>query len=295
MHAASYLAAGLIAFLPVAANAACQPSFGSGPNLVQLAQAASLDGPEVTDRFQVEIRNDGSDVCTLRLVVERDVAASDASFPTYSLYGPNGAIPAELLARGAGAASSGAAITVTVPANGRMRIPYDVRLALGWGAKAGTYGQELVYSLYPVESQELIATQRTRLNLEVPAVARVRFSGASGVEGPARLEMGPLSATARTVSPPFAVRVLSTSAYRVELSSQNRGALRRIGGPELIPYRLSLGGQIMNLGSGGASIGVGNHTSATGDVHPVAIVIDPDPTRHAGNYSDNVTVSITTL
>lgn len=295
MHAASSLAAGLLAFFPVAAEAACQPTFGSGPSLVKIAQTASLDGQNSTDRFEIYVRNDGDEVCTLRLVVERDIAASDSGFPTYTLYGPSGAVPAELLTRGAGPAGSGAAVTVTVPANGKIRVPYDVRLALEWGATSGLYGQDLIYSLYPADSQSLLATQRTRLSLEIPAVARLRFSGASGTGGAARLEMGPLSATGRTISPPFAIRVLSTSAYRIELSSQNRGALRRLGGPELIPYRLSLGGQIINLGSGGASIGVGNHTTSTGDVHSVGIVIDPDPTRHAGNYSDNVTVSITTL
>lgn len=295
MRAASGLALALVTLLPAAANAACAPSFGSGSTTVPLAPAGSLDEQQITERFQVEVRNDGDEICKLRLVVGRDIGASDDSFPTYTLSGPSGAVAAAMLTDVADPAGGRTAITITVPAKSQIRVPYDVRLSLGWGAKAGTYVQELIYQLYSSESQAEIATQRTRLSLAIPAIARVRFSGASGIDGPARVEMGPLSSTGRTVSPPFAIRVLSTSAYRIELASRNQGFLRRVNGPDLIPYRLLLGGRDMKLARSAVLLGASGHTGATGDVHPVSVVIDPDPTRHAGDYSDNVTVSITTL
>jgi hypothetical protein len=254
-----------------------------------------LDEQEVSQRFQIEIRNDGSDACTLRLAVGRDVVASDASFPTYTLLGPSGIMPAAALTGAADPTASSAAIPITVPANGQVQVPYDVRLNIGWGIEAGTYVQELIYQLYPADSGNEIGTQRTRLSLQISPMARIRFAGAGSMDGPPLLDMGPLSSTTRTVSPPFAIRVFSTSPYHIEVSSPNGGALRRIGGSDLIPYSLSLSGRDMALNGGGASLDVGKHTGSTGHVHPVSITIEPDPTRHAGSYSDRVTVTVTAL
>ena len=107
--------------------------------------------------------------------------------------------------------------------------------------------------------------------------------------------MGPILTSGPTRSPPFALRILSTAAYRIDLVSANRGALRRAGGADLIPYELTLGGQSMDLAAGVDSVRVGRHTSSVGDVHRVGIVINPDPRYHAGEYADHVTVTVTTI
>jgi spore coat protein U-like protein len=285
----------LATFLPTAANAACEPSFATGSNLVRLTPAPSFDDQQVAERFQLEIVNAGSDSCTLRLGVGRDIAASDPTFPAYTLSGPSGAIPPALLAGGEGAAGSPASVTIDVPANGRVLVPYDVSLTVGWGIAARTYEEELVFRLYPAVSQDELATQRTRLSLDIPTAARIRFSGASATDGAPIVDMGPLSAIGRTVSPPFAIRVQSTAPYRVELVSENRGKLRRVGGADLIPYRLSVSDQDVDLSGGGTLIHVPSHTGSTGNLHPVVIQIEPDPRRHAGNYSDRVTVTVSTF
>jgi spore coat protein U-like protein len=295
MHAAWGATLILAAFLPTAANAACEPSFASGSNVVTLTPAPSFDDQQIAQRFQVEIRNTGSDSCSLRLSVGRDIAASDPTFPAYTLSGPSGTIPPALLAGGEGEAGSPASVTIDVPANGRVLVPYDASLTVGWGIAARTYEEELVFRLYPAGSQDELATQRTRLSLTIPTAARIRFSGASATDGAPIVDMGPLSPISRTVSPLFAIRVLSTAPYRVELVSENRGSLRRVGGTELIPYRLSLSSQEVNLSAGGTVLRVPSHSGPTGTVHPVVIQIDPDPTRHAGNYSDRVTVTVTTF
>jgi spore coat protein U-like protein len=295
MHAAWGATLILAMFLPTAAYAACEPSFAGGSNVVTLTPAPSFDDQQIAERFQVDIRNTGSDSCTLRLGVGHDIAGSDPSFPPYTLSSLSGAIPFATRRGGEDAASPAAGVTINVPANGRVLVPYDVRLDVGWGIEARTYESDLVFRLYPIDSQEELATQRTRLSLAIPTAARIRFSGASASDGAPTVDMGPISPIGRTVSPPFAIRVLSTAPYRVELVSENRGKLRRVDGADLIPYRLSVGDQDVDLSGGGSFIRVPRHTGSTGNVHPVVIEIAPDPTRHAGNYSDRVTVTVSTF
>lgn len=279
---------------PSMALADCDPGFVSTTALVDI-RTPSLDEQQVSDRFFVEVRNSGADACTLRLAVGRDMATSRSGFPSFSLSGPTGMVPAAAIPAAATGADPRTAIMIHVPAEGTVRVPYDVSFKVNWGMASGDYEQELIYELYEEESQQALGSQRTRLNLSIPAVARVRFSGASGGDGPSQLAMGVLSSTSQTHSPPFAVRVQSTSAYRIELMSQNGGALLRANGPDRIAYRLTLDGEVLDLkGAGDFATGNG-HTSPTGTVHPLRVVIDPDPTRHAGTYSDRVTITITPL
>lgn len=291
----AYLAfsASLIAILPSAAYGACTPSFAGGSDTVTLAPSATMDSQQLTERFFITVRNDGDEACSLRLAVGRDVVNSDAQFPNYSLAGPNGNLI--LVALPAASSNPNVSVPITVPANGQVAIPYDVRLTVGWGAQAGTYVEELGFLLLSPSSRSEIASQRTRLSLAIPAAARIRFAGASAAGGAARVEMGRLSPTSQTRSPPFAIRVLSTAGYRMELVSQNGGALVRDSGADRIAYQMSLGRRLLNLGGAGDAITVGRHTNSAGDVHPVSIVIEPDPARHAGNYADRVTVTVTTL
>lgn len=287
------LSVALVALLPAVADAACEPGFVDGSNVVTLTPSGSFDDQRLVERFYVRVQNTGSDACTLRLAVGRDIAASDRSFPDYTLTGPNGNIP--IVALPAAASNPNVSVPLTVPAGGQVQVAYDVRLDVGWGSEAGTYGQELVYQLFRPDSRAEIADQRTSISLNVPTAARIRFAGTSGGREAARLEMGVLSPTTPTVSPPFAIRVLSTSGYQMQLESENAGALQRTNGPERIPYRMSVDNRPLNLAGGGGLISVARHTGRTGDVHPVSVVVDPDPARHAGQYSDRVTVTVTPI
>lgn len=296
MRAYRYLPMGfaaLAALLPATAFAACEASFVDGTNVVNLRPSASFDNQPLVESFVIRVRNSGDEVCSVRLGVGRTLAATSSAFPTYSLTGPNGL--ETVSATTVTTEMAGVGKEYIVPANGEVSIPYEVRMAIGWGAEAGLYTDELVFSLRDAESGDAIANKKLQLDLAIPQTARIRFAGASGTDGPARIEMGPISTTAPTRSPPFALRVLSTSAYRIELVSQNGGALRRAGTRDLIPYQMTLGSQPMNLGGGGDSVRVARHTSSVGDVHPVTIVINPSPEYHAGEYSDRVTVTVTTI
>lgn len=279
---------------PSISYAECEPTFTTTTSQVDI-QVSSLDDQRVSERFFVEVRNAGSDACQVQLAVGRDLGASPRSFPSYVLSGPTGLVPAAAISSVSKGSEARTTAPINVPANGRVRIPYDIRIDVNWGMASGAYDQELYFELYDGEGQHEVASQRTRLRLNIPPVARVRFAGASGTDGAAQLAMGVLSTTSRTQSPPFAIRVQSTSAYRIELSSQNRGSLLRTNGPDLIPYELLLDGEPLNLQGAGDYVTVNGASDGTGKVHPVRVIIEPDPTRHAGTYSDRVTVTITTI
>jgi hypothetical protein len=289
-----WLAAAVLMAAPSVAYAECEPSFGSATSLVEI-RTPSLDEQRASERFLVEVRNTGANPCTLRLAVSRDMTTVSPGFPAFSLSGPTGMVLGAAIPSAAAGSDPRTAIEIHVPANGMVRVPYDVSLDVNWGMTSGAYEHDLVYQLYEGDGQEELGSQRTRLSLDIPAVARVRFSGASGGDGPSQLAMGPLSPVSQTHSPPFAIRVLSTSAYRIEVVSQNQGALLRTNGPDRIPYRFLLDGDLLDLRAGGDFASEASHTGNTGKVHPVRVIIDPDPSRHAGTYSDRVTVTITAM
>lgn len=286
-------AAALLVVTPSAAVAECLPSFTSSPTTVILTPGATFGNNELSEVFSVRLRNDGDTSCDLRLTVGRDVGASDPDFPPYRLIGPNGAV--STIGSDGGGDSLENSVTVTVPAGTEVPVRYQVGTRVGWGAEAGDYIEELVFRLREFGDRSDPVRQRAELRLTIPTVARIRFAGAGRTSGAAQLELGTLSTTAPTRSPPFAIRVLSTSAYQMVLVSQHAGALQRIGGAERIPYRMRVGGRLMNMAGGSDLISRNRHTGPRGDLHPVSVVIDPDPERRAGDYTDRVTVTVTPI
>ena len=211
-----------LASFATAAHAECVPSFVAGGNSVALTPAGSFEDGQLNERFLVRLRNDGDTICELRLAVGRDIAASDPSFPKFELFGPNGAVA---IGDADGARSSArSAVDIVIPTGGETSIPYDVRMKLGWGFESGSYGQALEFFLLPRSGQAELGVQRTQLSLNIPAVARIRFAGAGNARGSASVEMGTLSPNAPSTSPPFAIRVLSTAGYQMDLQSENLGA-----------------------------------------------------------------------
>lgn len=280
----------MLAATPATAFAECNPSFVDGSREIRLAAGDSMDEPQLTDRFRVTLRNDGASECKLRLRVTRDLGASDASFPNYTLSGPGGNVAITSASPSDVSSSSG---VIVLPPGGQRPVIYGVAVPVNWGMQSGDYRQQLVFAVSEESNNVALSTSQVLLKLEIPATARIRFAGAGGPRG-ARINLGTLSTVSRTVSQPFAMRVLSTSAYQLRLSSQNGGNLRRVDGPDLIPYRLTVGGVPFNMATGG-QINVGQHTSSQGDVHSVQVMVDPDPTWHAGDYSDRVTVDVTPI
>lgn len=290
MRQFSYLLGLVLAAVPGAAMAECAPRFADGPREVRLTASDSMDKQQLSHRFRVTLRNDGDTECKLRVRVTRDLGASDGSFPNYTLTGPGGNIA--VTSASPSDVSSGGGVII-VPPGGLTPVTYDVAIPVGWGMRSGDYRQQLIFALSHDGGNDTLASSQVALKLEIPATARIRFAGVNG-EGGARINLGTLSTTTRTVSSPFVVRVLSTASYQLRLSSQNGGNLRRTDGADVIPYQLSVGGVPFNMMLGG-QLNVGQHTASQGDVHAVLVTVDPDPTWHAGQYTDRVTVDVTPI
>ncbi|WP_170003316.1 hypothetical protein [Pseudopontixanthobacter vadosimaris] len=274
------------------AAAACAPSFVDDPTTVQLTPGPSFDREQLFERLNVRVRNEGDDPCLLRFnVTDRTGSVADG-FPAISIVGPNGIGTSPGSPAIGSTASFGAELAI--PANGQVVVPLEVRTVVGWGSRAGLYNRELELQLLNVQTAQELGSRRTQLTLTIPRTALIRFAGAGGTDGPPRIEMGPLSPVAPTRSPPFALRILSTSPYLIDVTSDNNGSLRREGASDLIPYRMTLGGQEMMLAGSRDSMQVGRHTNSVGDVLPVTIVTQPDPEYHAGQYQDRITITVTT-
>lgn len=287
------IAVAFMALFATAAHAECEPSFVDGSNTVRLIPPTSFSSDQLIETFEVRVRNSGDEACILRLGVGRRMPGGTRHFPNYSLRGPDGNVPVPSLA---GAANNGGfGSEFIVPAGEQLAIPYDVRMNVGWGSEAGTFTEDLVFQIFDSRPGRALRTQDVQLLLEIPKMALIRFAGLSGLDGPALIEMGALSPTSVTTSPPFALRILSTSGYRMELQSDNGGALRKIDGSDLIPYTLSLGGRRLDLTGSPASIETNRHTSSLGDVHPVKITVRPNPEYPAGEYSDRIFVTVTAM
>lgn len=293
MYLSRTIATVCMALFATAAQAECDPSFVDGSNTVRLVPPTSFNNDLLIKSFQVRIRNSGDEACVLRLGVGRRIPGGSRQFPTYALSGPDGKMPVPSLA---GAANNGGfGSEIVIPAGEQVAIPYDVRMNVGWGSEAGTFTEDLVFQIFDTRPGRPIVTQDTQLLLEIPNMALIRFAGISGLDGPALIEMGALSPNSVTNSPPFALRILSTSAYRMELVSDNGGALRKIDGSYLIPYAISLRGKQLQLDGAPDAIETNRHTSSVGDVHPVKITVRPNPQYPAGEYSDRIFVTVTAM
>lgn len=275
--------------VPGIALADCTPSFVDGPMVVSLAANDSMDNGQLNENFKIRIRNDGNSQCQLRLTVSRDDGASDPGFPAYKLTGAGAAIQ---INPGSPADFSGSGQKVVVRPSGENPSTYTVHIPVGWGMKSGEYAQQLVFAITEDGSNTQLATQQVKLALRIPATSRLRFDGATG--GGARIDLGTLRTEGPTISDPFGVRVLSTAGYQLRFSSGNGGKLRRVDGSDTIPYEMLVDGRLMNLLLGDQIIGA-DHTTSSGDLHPVVVTVRPDPTYHAGNYTDRITVSVTPI
>lgn len=286
------LSLALAGLMPTAAAAECIPSFAGAPNVIEIHPDANFGRGQLAERFAIRLRNDGDSPCQLKLTVGRDVTGSTGWFPDYVLTGPGGVVSAPV----PGATPGGAAtVPVVIPAGREVSIPYQLRANVGWGDRSGDYTTSMLFALSDKENPATIASQRTELHLNIPAMASIRFAGAgAGADGSARLDLGQLTPNMINRSPPFAVRVLSTSGYRLQVTSENSGALVRNGGMERLPYVMTIGGHRMNAAGGGA-ISRGTHTSPKGDLFPVAVTVRPSADQHAGDYSDRVTVAVTPI
>lgn len=97
----------------------------------------------------------------------------------------------------------------------------------------------------------------------------------------------------------FDLVVKYNAGYRIRFSSLNNGNLKIFSGSNTIPYTLTMAGNPVNLvGSSGNPVQVaqGSGVSIAGGLRSAGLftIGTVAPTQQAGNYSDTITVTVTT-
>jgi hypothetical protein len=290
--------AAIVAALPSPARA-CDPVFRSGDQTVDIDATDIAAGSTVTQNFQVRVGDSsppggGGGACRVAITVARANVVPDPQFPPYALRAP-GNSNIEVLATPSSAGGATNQVPIANPPAGPQgeAVPFKVEIKTQWGLTGGTHIEHLVLSLYD-DSGKLTDTIHVDLRIVVPATISLQLIGAiSGGPGTAQVDLGELSTTAETRSPPFAALILSTSPYTVSISSVSKGKLVQDGGAATIPYRLYFDGQEVDL-AGSNLRSYSQPSLPQGDTRPIAIVVGPAD-QPAGHYSDRVTVTASAI
>lgn len=295
-------ALGIILGAPLAATAQdCEPVIIDTDTALIIQAGAIEPGGQATRELSVSIRNEASGAnngtpCSATLRLARTGPVPSPDFPPYSVFGP-GNQQVEILPDpgSGGTVQSDVNISaVTTDPTGRL-ISLRFTVPTEWGVRAGTYTDQL--ELLLLDETGAIADRSALTNsIVIPPAVSVRLVGAvlgDGTSGPAQIDLGNLSRSSETRSNPFGARVFSTAPYSIEFSSNNLGYLRHEAGEETIAYRLYYDGGLVNLG-GNTEIGYPDHTGRDGSTRSMSIVVPP-VVALAGNYSDRITITVTTL
>jgi hypothetical protein len=290
------LASAAFAALPGAAQAACKPGFRTNAQTVNIVGVDIEPNAVASTTLSLNVRNEdesSSQPCPAVLRISRVGASADPNFPPFTLLGP-GNQTVEILpdpsVGGSTASDVNVADALAEPQG--LDVPFEFRVPTEWGIKAGSYTEQLQFSLYDLGGI-LRDTATVTVSITIPRAVSLRLVGAvlgSGASGPARVDMGTLSSTTETRSPDFAARIFSTGPYMVSFTSTNLGSLLNENGRDKISYRLYFDGQLVDL-TGVNGFPYSSATSSSGDFRPLRVVV-PAVTAVAGRYSDQVTVTV---
>ena len=216
--------------------------------------------------------------------------SSDQSFPDYTLTSA-GRLVRPSPSEGVGGSSD---LDVTVPASTAGRtLNFQATASTDWGILSGQFVERLQASLID-RSGVVIDRMAVNLVLQVPKTVDVMFVGAMGTGRTSTVNLGELSAAAPTESPPFGVRIWSSSPYSFAFVSENRGQLVHDMGMDQIPYRLVIDGLQQALDGTAAPMNGMQASGSGGDFYPLRLTV-PARRSVAGNYADRITVSVTAL
>jgi hypothetical protein len=281
---------GLLTATPAFADE-CQPEFVGSTATVNVSDVEVGLGEFAQENFTVAVRNAGSGDCGAIVRLTRVVGISAQSMPPYSLR--SGATVFEIAPQDATPANSDALIISYTPSNPQgVSVPFEISVPSEWGLQAGNYSEQLELSLRDVNDAVLDSLLLT-VNINIPQAVALRIVGAAGSDEIARIHLGTVSATAIARSDPFGVRVWSTSGYRVNFSSENRGDLVHTGNLDRFEYQLFFDNQPVDLAAG-EEFNFPSFTPPVGTVHNLRAQAGPATVR-AGDYADRLTVSVTAI
>jgi hypothetical protein len=209
-------ASAALAALPGAAQAACDPGFRTNAQSVNIVGVDIEPNGVASATLGLNVRNKDESSersCPAVIRASRVGASADPNFPPFSLLGPGRQI-VEILPDPSAGGSTASDVNLTNAPSGPqgMDVPFEFRVPTEWGLRAGTYTEQLQFSLYDVGGI-LKDTATVTVSITIPRAVSLMLVGAvmgTGGGGPARVDMGTLSSTTETRSPDFAARIFST-------------------------------------------------------------------------------------
>lgn len=304
MRCSFLIAAAALLATPAAAQAACTPQFDSDTEAVNFSGVVIEANGSASQDVAIGVLNPGagppgdgetvalvaSEPCVASIRVNQVATGLNPDFPPYHLL--FGGQEIQILPPGAG--SSGTDLPIANVPSGGLDLSFQFVAETEWGLASGTQLDQLELSLLN-EQGGVVDTLTLSLAIEIPKAASLSVVGTvSGVSGGTQIDLGVLSATSETVSPPFGALILSTSPYEVGFSSASAGNLLHADGVATIPYRLYFDGRQVDLASRNTFL-YPQHTPGQGDYQPMSIVVPAVPGVLAGSYSDRVTMTVTAM
>ena len=155
----------------------------------------------------------------------------------------------------------------------------------------GLYTQTAYFSVQSSDG-ETLSERPVALGVNVAAAAVMGLKGEfRRSRGAATIDLGELAEGIRPLN--ASLYVLSTSGYRVSVTSLNQGRLRQAGTAWYVDYGLRLGAEDMNLAQPDSIEVVSRR--ARFDDYPLTVRIGNVTGKRAGAYSDTLTFTVAAL
>ena len=175
-------------------------------------------------------------------------------------------------------------------------LEFSIRTSSDVWLPPGVYSDSVVIRLYAgtIDDAIEVESQLVQLQKEIAVDADLALVNNGGVFVPgksvATLDFGQIEGE---VERSIECVIRSNVGYEVSFNSDNGGRLSHKDGFQ-IPYALSVDGLTLPLVSGGESIlnAAFSATTETGRAHGVSVRLTPDPDQAAGDYADNIRISI---
>lgn len=250
----------------------------------------ALEGGDYLESIRLRLRNKGDEACTGLIRISRISG-------TPELVGPQGGKLTYTIVDQADfgrviydpRTNNGNAVIVSVPANSTTEISPRLFVAGSQAGRSGRYAATLEATFIPAGEIVGIASARFNVSAQVMASVQANFVGSTNPQN-ARLELGEL---VPNKNGSIGLQIRSSSEYQISFRSENKGVLAGPGSAE-IPYTMSYAGQLIDLTTRDRK-----EFSPPDPVRPSTNLIDVTIGQfsgaRAGNYSDEVTITISAL
>lgn len=284
------LAASLLVAAPAYADE-CKAEFVENSESISIRNLEIGVGQFARRNFGIGVRAIGGGECGATIQIERLDSIAAIGMPAYRLR--SGPTTLNITPQDATLPAGNLFPVPFLPSTQEgYLVPFEIVVPSEWGLKAGSFSEQLELRLLDRNGVK-IDSLLLNVEIDVPQAVELRFVGATGNNEIASIHIGTVSATKGARSDPFGIRVWSTSGYRVDLSSDNRGQLVHVENLDKFPYELFFDSQRVSLGGGDEFLFPGP-TSSAGTVHLMRAEASPATVR-AGDYADRITVSVTAV